>query len=204
MTFLRRVFRGGERRPEAGAASVGGETARVSPNRYWRCPDCGGVQGKAELDARFLPGAAITGEGMVACRKCGREHPEAAVYGGRYDFTGALEAASRVQLAQRYLEAEAAQKGDDLEALLAPDAVMVTMRGELAGAKAIADRLRYPSGPGSGMMGRLVWGTPVQEGDVVRVTGKPSMPNAPFPGLTLTLAFDESDRIRRIELGRVG
>ncbi len=200
MGFLRRVFGGKDEQTSSSGAAVDGP--RVSGNRYWRCPNCGGVQSKKELDTTYQTGTMLAAGALVACAKCGREHDVAAVYGGSLDFTGEAEVLSRAQVAQRYLDAEVAQDGDALEALLAPDAVHTSMRGDTAGAKAIADRLRNPQGMGAGMMGRLQWGAPAEADGVVTVDGKPTMPNAPFPGLTLTLRFNEANKITRIEMGR--
>jgi len=201
MAFLRRVLGGGKKEPAAEPAAAG---PRVSENRYWRCPACGGVQSKKDLDAFLRPNATLDAGGGAVCAKCGREHAQTAVYGGDYDFTGSGETLSRVQLAQRYIDAEVTADADALEALLAPDAVHASMRGETVGAKAIADRLRNPSGPGGGMMGRMQWGSPTQEGDRVTILGKPSTPNPMFAGMTMTLTFDETNRITRIEMGRAG
>ena len=201
MGFLRRVFGVGdspEPRPPAEAAAG----PRVSGNRYWRCPGCGGVQSKKDLDTTYVTGARIDAGAAIVCSKCGREHDAVAVYGGSFDFTGEAEVLSRSQIAQRYIEAEMAQDGDALEALLAPDAVHASMRGETAGAKAIAGRLRNPQGPGGGMMGRLQWGSPSEVDGKVEIEGKPTMPNAPFPGITMTLSFNEANKITRIEMGR--
>ncbi len=76
------------------------------------------------------------------------------------------------------------------------------MRGETIGAEYIAGRIRNPQGPGGGMMGRLQWSAAVEAGDQVKFDGKSTMPNAPFPGLTLTLSFNEANKISRIEMGR--
>ena len=201
MGFLRKVFGGGEK-SAGGDQVVAPSGPRVSGNRYWRCPGCGGVQGKKELDSTYTAGAAIQGGAAVACSKCGREHEASDVYGGSFDFTGEAEVLSRTQIAQRYIEAEMAQDGDALEPLLAPEAVHASMRGETMGSKAIADRLRNPQGPGGGMMGRLQWGPPSEAEGKVSIEGKPTMPNAPFPGLTMTLSFNEANKITRIEMGR--
>lgn len=201
MSFLRKVFGAGGKREEAQSRPQDGGP-RVSGNRYWRCPSCGGVQGKKELDITYMTGAPVAGRGSITCSKCGREQEAVMVYGGDYDFTGEAEVLSRTQLAQRYLEAEMAQDADALEALLAPDAVHSSMRGETAGATAIAGRLRNPQGPGAGMMGRMQWSAPVEHEGKVKVEGKPTMPNAPFPGLTMTLTFGETNKITRIEMGR--
>ncbi len=202
MSFLRRVFGGGDKKASLSASEAGEVLPRVSPNRYWRCPNCGGIQSKKDLDTVYLTGSPITGAGTASCSKCGREHHIAEVYGGGYDFTGAEEVLSRAQIGQKYLDAEITQDADALEALLAAEAVHVSMRGETAGAKAIADRLRNPSGPGAGMAGRLQWDAPVQEGSIVRIEGKPKTPNAPFAGLTMTLAFNQANKISRIEMRR--
>jgi len=201
MAFLRRVLGGGKKEPAAEPAAAG---PRVSENRYWRCPACGGVQSKKDLDVFLQAKASLDASGGAVCAKCGREHAQTAVYGGDYDFTGSGEALSRVQLAQRYIDAEVSGDADALEALLSPGAVHASMRGETVGAKAIADRLRNPSGPGGGMMGRMQWGSPTQEGDRVTILGKPSTPNPMFAGMTMTLTFDETNRITRIEMGRAG
>jgi hypothetical protein len=202
MGFLRRALGGSKKDEPAAAGPASG--ARVSGNRYWRCPGCGGVQSKKELDTVFHVGAPITTAGAVTCAKCGREHGFEAVYGGSYDFTGEVEVLSRVQLAQKYIDAEITGDADGVEALLAPDAVMASMRGDTAGARAIGDRLRNPSGPGAGMMGRMQWGPPLQEGDKVSIQGKASTPNPMFSGMTLTLTFNGSNKISRIEMSRAG
>src|SRR5512145_2160702 len=115
------MFGGGEG-PARKTKTESTEGPRVSGNRYWRCPACGGVQGKRDLDTAYVPGAPIAAGATVACSKCGREHDAGAVYGGNFDFTGEQEVLSRTQVAQRYLEAEMAQDGNALEALLATDA----------------------------------------------------------------------------------
>lgn len=203
MGFLRRVFGGARpaRQDDTSPAASAG-TPRVSGNRYWRCPACGAVQGKPGLDSLLAAGATAPQAEPVACSKCGRDHEAGSVYGGSLDFTGEAEVLSRAQVAQRYLEAEMAGDANAVEALLASEAVHSSMRGETVGAKAIAERLRNPQGPGAGMMGRLQWGAPVESEGRVTIDGKPSMPNAPFPGLTMTLTFNEANKIERIELGR--
>jgi hypothetical protein len=175
---------------------------RVSGNRYWRCPSCGGVQSKKELDTTYVVGDTIPLGAAVICSKCSREHDATAVYGGSFDFTGEAEVLSRTQAAQKYLEAEMTQDGDALEPLLAADAVHASMRGDVVGARAIADRLRNPQGFGAGMMGRLQWGPPVEVEGRVRFEGRPTTPNAPFPGLVMTLSFSDANKITRIEMGR--
>ncbi|HXH21362.1 MAG TPA: nuclear transport factor 2 family protein [Dehalococcoidia bacterium] len=200
MGFLGRLF-GGEKRAAAERGPPAPATPLVSGNRYWRCPACGGVQGKKELDVTVMTGSPVPA-GLVACSKCGREHDAIQVYGGAFDFTGEAEVLSRVQVARRYLEGEMAQDAAAVEALLAPDAVHVSMRGETAGAKAIADRLRNPQGPGAGIMGRLQWSAPQEVEGKVRFEGKPSMPSAPLPGITMTLSFNEANKITRIEMAR--
>jgi hypothetical protein len=160
------------------------------------------VQGKTDLDVTFTVGSAIGRDALIACSKCGREHAATTVYGGDFDFTGEAEVLSRTQIAQRYLDAEMTQDGDALERLLAPDAVHTSMRGETAGAKAIADRVRNSQGMGAGMTGRMQWSAPAEVDGRVRFDGKPTMPNAPFPGIALTLTFDEANKITRIEMGR--
>jgi hypothetical protein len=206
MAFLRKVF-GGTKKEEAAEPAYTGPT--VSANRYWRCPACGGVQGKRELDNTYMPGTPLQAEGSVTCNKCSREHPAAAVYGGEYDFTGEEEVLSRTRIAQKYIDSQIACDADALEALLAPDAVSSTMRGEVVGAKAIAERLRNPQGPGAGFMGRIQWEAPVEEGDTVQIRGKPPAggPGGPpgggmFPGMTMVLSFDEANKIKRIEMKR--
>lgn len=204
MGFLRKVFGGGSNKPTVAETHMADAGPLVSANRYWRCPACGGVQGKKDLDSAFMSGSPLGAAAAVACSKCGREHDGVSVYSGDYDFTGEAEVLSRTQLAQRYLEAEMTQDADTLEGLLASDAVHSSMRGETAGAKAIADRLRNPQGMGAGMMGRLQWSAASDEDGKVRFEGKSTMPNAPFPGLYLTLSFDEANKITRVEMGRRG
>jgi hypothetical protein len=207
MAFLKNLF--GGKKAAAEASAPAGPV--VSANRYWRCPDCGGVQGKRELDTTYVSGTPLTAEGTLACNKCGREHSLLAVYGGDYDFTGEAEVLSRKQIAQKYIDAQIAGDADALEALLAPDAVSSSMRGEVVGAKAIADRLRNPQGPGAGFMGRIQWETPVEEGDTVRIPGKPpaAPPGGGGPppgmfgsGMSLVLTFNEANKITRIEMKR--
>jgi hypothetical protein len=208
MAFLRKVFGGGKKEEEAAPPEPTGPV--VSANRYWRCPDCGGVQGKPELDQAFLPGQPLSATGTVTCRKCEREQPAAAVYGGDLDFTGEAEVLSRKGLAQKYIDAQIAGDADALESLLAPDAVSSTMRGEVVGAKAIADRLRNPQGPGAGFMGRIQWEAPVEDGDQVRIAGKPPAGGpgggppggGMFTGMTMVLTFNEANKISRIEMKR--
>jgi hypothetical protein len=199
MGFLGRLFGGGKRQ-DSGEGLAGGP--RVSGNRYCRCPACGRVQGKKELDVTFIPGAPVPAAAVTPCSNCGIEHDAAAVYGGGFDFTGEAEVLSRAQLAQRYLDAEVAGDADAVESLLDANAVHVSMRGETAGAAAIAGRLRNPQGPGAAMMGRLQWGPPSEQEGHVKFEGKPSMPNAPFAGITMTLSFNEANKITRIEMAR--
>lgn len=207
MAFLKNLFGGGKK--EAEPAPPSGPT--VSPNRYWRCPACGGVQGKRELDSTYVSGAPLETSATVECNKCQRQHPAQAVYGGEYDFTGEPEVLSRKQLAQKYIDAQVTNDADALEALLAEDAVSSSMRGEVVGAKAIAERLRNPQGPGAGFMGRIQWETPVEEGDTVRIPGKPPSPppggGGPPPGMfgsgmSMVLTFNEMNKITRIEMKR--
>lgn len=197
--FLRKIFGRDDDKSSAVAAAAG---PRVSGNRYWRCPNCGGVQGKKELDSTYVVGDGVPAGARVMCAKCGREHEASAVYGGSFDFTGEAEVLSRTQAAQRYLEAEMTQDADAVEALLAPDCVHVSMRGETLGARAIGDRIRNPQGPGGSMIGRLTWGQPAEEGQTVRFDGRPSEPNTPFPGLSMTLTFNDANKITRIAMGR--
>ena len=202
MAFFRRLLGVDRQFQESPSPGDAAADERVSANRYWRCPSCGAVQRKTGLDSSYKPGDSLP-EGTEACARCGAREPAAAIYGGGLDFTGETEALTRGQAAQRYLDAEIAQDAAAIETLLARDAVHSSMRGEILGAKAIADRVRNSQGPRAGMLGRLQWSGPSESGARLRFEGKPSMPGMPFAGLTMTLSFDEANKITRVEMGRI-
>lgn len=65
--------------------------ATVTDVKYWKCPNCGELLEKGMLENGIVqPGQAadrIFGTGT--CSGCGNGYPQAAIYGGEYDFFGA-------------------------------------------------------------------------------------------------------------------
>jgi len=109
--------------------------------------------------------------------------------------------ASRTELAKRYMALQQAQKFDDLIAMMSDDVMMTNpMTGTINGKDALSEAIRArPMGGGgsNSPMGDIQWSEPEEEGQDVKILGTGS----PFGTLKITLAFNDDNKISRIDAG---
>lgn len=108
--------------------------------------------------------------------------------------------ATRIELAQQYMDYQREQKLDDLVAMLADDVTMSSpMSGTISGKDALAEQMknRPMGGGGNSPMGNITWSDPEAEGDDVKVLGIGS----PMGTLRILLGFNDDDQINKIEMG---
>ncbi len=105
--------------------------------------------------------------------------------------------ASRVELAQQYMDHFAAQKTDETLAMMSDDVVMTNpMTGTITGKAALQAQLAAaPQGGGGGM--NIAWGAPESDGDGVKIVGTGS----PFGPVKIALSFNDTDQINRVDIG---
>jgi hypothetical protein len=105
--------------------------------------------------------------------------------------------ASRVELAQQYMDHFAAQKTDETLAMMSDDVVMTSpMTGTTTGKAALQAQLAAaPQGGGGGM--NINWGSPEGDGNGVKIVGTGS----PFGPVKIGLGFNDADEINRIDIG---
>ncbi len=105
--------------------------------------------------------------------------------------------ASKVELAQQYMDYQRDQKIDDMLTMLADDVVMSNpMMGTVTGKEALAQQMRdRPMGGGGGM--NITWSEPEEEGDSVKILGA----GAPFGTIKIVLSFNDADKITKIDAG---
>lgn len=101
----------------------------------------------------------------------------------------------RAALAQQFMSLQEAGKTDDVIAMLADDVVASNpMTGSQTGKPAVEAGLR--SQPQGNAMG-ITWGAPAVDGDVVTIVGTGS----PFGPIKITMGFNASDQINKIDIG---
>lgn len=108
--------------------------------------------------------------------------------------------ATRIELAQQYMDYQRDKKTDELVAMLADDVTMSSpMSGTISGKDALAEQIKNlpMSGGGDGPMGNITWADPEAEGDDVKVLGSGS----PMGTLKILLGFNDDDQVNKIELG---
>lgn len=104
--------------------------------------------------------------------------------------------ASRIDLAQQYMDHFAAQKTAESLAMLSDDVVMTNpMMGTITGKAALQAQLAAGGGGGGGM--NITWGAPESDGDGVKIVGTGS----PFGPVKIALSFNDTDEINRIDIG---
>lgn len=106
--------------------------------------------------------------------------------------------ASRVELAQQYMDYQREQKLDEMLTMLADDVTMSNpMTGTISGKAALEQQMRNRPMGGGGAMGNISWSDPEEEGDSVKVLGTGS----PFGTIKIVLGFNTDDKINKIEAG---
>ena len=108
--------------------------------------------------------------------------------------------ATRIELAQQYMDYQREQKVHDLVAMMADDVTMSSpMSGTISGKAALAEQIknRPMGGGGNSPMGNITWSEPEAEGDDVKVLGTGS----PMGTLKILLGFNDDDKVNRIEMG---
>jgi hypothetical protein len=105
--------------------------------------------------------------------------------------------ASRIEIAQQYMDHFAAQRTDESLAMLSDDIVMTNpMTGTITGKAALQAQLAAaPQGGGGGM--NITWGAPEADGDGAKIIGTGS----PFGPVKIALGFNDADLINRIDIG---
>jgi hypothetical protein len=103
--------------------------------------------------------------------------------------------ADRGALAQKFMSLQEEGKTDDAIAMLADDVVASNpMTGTQTGKPAVEAGIR--SQPGGGGMG-ITWGAPDVSGDTVTIVGTGS----PFGPIKITMGFNGSDQINKLDIG---
>jgi hypothetical protein len=107
--------------------------------------------------------------------------------------------ANRGELAQQFLSLQTDGKTDDAIAMLADDVVASNpMTGMQTGKPAVEAGIRnQPAGSGGFT---IDWGAPAVDGDTVSIVGTGS----PFGPIKITLGFNGSDQINKLDIGLGG
>ena len=104
----------------------------------------------------------------------------------------------RAALATKFMSLQEEGKTDDALAMLADDVVASNpMTGTQTGKPAVEAGIR--SQPAGGSMG-ITWGAPAVDGDIVSIVGTGS----PFGPIKITMGFNGSDQINKIDIGLGG
>jgi hypothetical protein len=104
--------------------------------------------------------------------------------------------ASRLDLAQQYMDYFAAQNTDETLAMMSDDVVLSNpMTGTTNSKAALQAQLAAAPQGGGGI--NISWGAPEAVGDNVKIVGTGS----PFGPVRVILGFDDGDLINRIDIG---
>ncbi len=105
-------------------------------------------------------------------------------------------AATRTDLARRYLDYQRENKLDDLLALVADDvSLTLPMAGTTSGKPAVEKQLR--SRPAGERLSKLEWAEPAEDGDTVTLVGT----GGQFGAIRLMLTFNSDDKVSKVEVG---
>jgi hypothetical protein len=104
--------------------------------------------------------------------------------------------ADRIDLARKYLDLQREGKIDEAVAMLSDDVIASNpMMGTQTGKPAVEEAMRNRPAAAGGMT--LEWGEPKQEGDTVSIVATGS----PFGPIKVSVGFNSSDQIDKIEIG---